>query len=75
MPSGKVAITTHERSRSSSDGKDEIVEEKILSGILEKPLRRRSVKEGTVRGILRIVWDPTPDSSLVKDRKGPRMKF
>ena len=68
-------IPTHETSRSSSNGKDETAEEKISSEILEKPLRRRSVKEGAIREILWIVWDSTPGRSLVKDRNRPRMKF
>ena len=68
-------IPTHERSRYSSNGKDETAEEKISSEILEKPLRDSSIKEGAIREILWIVWDPTPGRSLVKDRDRPRMKF
>lgn len=74
LPS-RVDGPTHETSRSSNNGKDDTVEEKISSEILEKPLRCSSVKEGAIREMLWIVWDPTPGKSLVKDRDRPRMKF
>ena len=71
----KVTIPTHETSRSSNSGKDDMVEEKVSSGILENPSRRSSVKEEAIREMLWIVLDPTPGRSLVKDRDRPRMKF
>ena len=71
----KMVIPTHETSRNSSNGKDDMTEEKISSEILEKPLRHRSVKEGAIREMPWIVWDPTPGRSLVKDRDRPRIKF
>ena len=71
----KLTIPTHETSKNSSSGKDEVVEEKTSSEILEKPPRCSSVREGAIREMLWIVWDPTPGRSLVKDRDLPRIKF
>ena len=52
-----------------------MVEEKVSSEILEKLLRWRSIKEGAIREMLWIVWDPTPGRSSLNDRYLPRMKF
>ena len=52
-----------------------MIEEKVSSEILEKPLRRSSVREGAIREMLWIVWGPTPGRSLVNDRDRPRIKF
>jgi len=68
-------LSTYETSRSSSNGKDEMAEEKISSENLENPVRRSSVKEGAILEMLWMVLEPTPGRSLVKDRDRPRMKF
>ena len=52
-----------------------MVEEKASSEILEKLLRRSSIKEGAIRDILWTVCDPTPGRSSFNDRDRPRMKF
>lgn len=68
-------MPTHETSRISSNGRDAIVEEKVSSEILKKPLRWSSTKEGAILEILWTVWDATPGRSLVNDRDRPRIKF
>lgn len=52
IPVGEGYYPTHETSRSSSNGKDAMVEENVSSGILEKPLRCSSTKEGAMREML-----------------------